>query len=170
MLLTVLLACSNAENPSFFPGGEAHAEGVAATQEDYNPLGIGIEPDTGGGGSDTTTATSADGPVLGTFTTAWTSTTTLSVDITYTDVDDDVLAGHLYWDLTSPDGGDLSGDYTVVDSADYVEGDNATAGGGSFGFAILGADATQGWTLGVTPVDSAGNYGARALADVEASG
>ncbi len=163
MLLTVLLACSNSEDPSFFGGGEAHASGEMATEAEYNPYGIGASTDTG---TDiTTTITSADGPVLGTLTTEWTSGTTLTADVTYTDPQDDFLGGHLYWDLTGDT--DLSGDFEVVDAADYVDGTNAAAGTGFVAFVILGGDSTLGWTLGLTPVDAAGNYGARLLADVD---
>ncbi len=167
MLLTVLLACSNSQNASFFGGGEPHATGEQATVDEYNPLGIGASTDTGG--TDTTTAvTSPDGPVLSEITTQWTNSTTLTVDVLYTDPQDDFVGGHVFWDLTGDT--DLSGDYPVVDSGEYVEGTNAAAGSGFVGFVILGADDAVGWTIGLTAQDVAGNQGARLLADVAAAG
>ena len=167
MLLTVLLACSNSENPSFFGGGEPHATGEQATVDEYNPLGIGASTDTGTTGT-TTAVTSADGPVLSEVTAEWTTSTSLTVDVLYTDLQDDFVGGHVYWDLTGDT--ELSGDYPVVDSGEYVEGTNAAAGSGFVGFVILNTDSSADWTLGLTPVDVAGNYGAQLLADVAASG
>ena len=168
MLLSLLIACDTSNRASFYGGGEPHAEGVQATEDEYNPYGIGQTEDTGGTDTtDTTThTTSADGPVLDGLVGEWVDSITLAIVFAYTDPQDDFVGGHVYWDLTG--NSDLSGDYSVVATADYVEGSNAVAESGAGALVIEGADSSVGWTFGATPVDGAGNYGARVVVDIAA--
>ena len=167
MLLFALLACSNGSNPAFMGGGEPHAEGQSPDEEDYNPLGLGGD-DTGT--TDTTggTGQDPDGPELVAGAAEWMDDDTVNFSIAYTDAQDDVVGGGLYWDLTT--GGDLSGSYAIVDSTAYEDGVNCLAESDALKFAVNGADASVAWTLGVTAEDAAGNQSNRLVVDVAAGG
>ena len=168
MIVLVLLACSNSSVPGFAGGGERHAEAVAAPPEVYNPRGIG-QDDTGDTTTTTTTTTSTegdpDGPVLSAVEYEWTGVTRLAVGVGYTDEQDDVEGGQVYWDLTGMD--DLSGSYTV-DTAGYESGVSAALEEGMIYFELTSADSTQAWTIGVTVEDASGNESNRLVQDIAA--
>jgi len=168
MFVLALFACSNTSPPGFAGGGERHSEGVAASEDVYNPWGIGDDEDTG-----TTTETTEttdtngdpDGPVLSAVDYDWTGVTRLALTVAYTDTQDDVEGGYVFWDLTGED--DLSGSYEV-NTAGYESGMNAENQGSALFLELTSADSTKAWTFGVTVEDASGNQSNRLVQDIAA--
>jgi hypothetical protein len=164
MILALLVACSNLSDPAFFGGGTRTATGELAGADTGSSADTGADTGNGGGGGEEDAPEITDGSA---FFEALESAEAdfLKVVLSYTDTQDDVVGGKVFFDVIENGGAPQTESMTLVSAEDLSDlTSQAAVADGNVSFVWGPADTSKDYIVDAIIVKDAAGHESNAWA------